>query len=62
MALRLYKSMAHEAEQDHLEVDVASEITCYAQSVHSTAVHNGLSQSVCVVFTLGLVQWPVHCR
>jgi len=33
VALRLYKSMAREAEQDHLEVDVASEITAYAQSV-----------------------------
>ena len=33
MALRLYKSMAREAEQDDLEVDVASEIMCYAQYV-----------------------------
>jgi len=29
VALRLYKSMAREAED--LEVDVASEVTCYAQ-------------------------------
>ena len=31
LALRLYKSMARESEQDDLEVDVSSEIMCYAQ-------------------------------
>ena len=31
VALRLYKAMAREAEQDDLEVDVASAIMCYAE-------------------------------
>ena len=39
VAFKLYKSMAHEAEDDDLEVDVANEIRRYGKWVYITRYH-----------------------
>ena len=42
VAFKLYKSMAHEAAQDDLEVDISEEFKGYARSVYAAK---------CTVFT-----------